>query len=42
MLYAGLSLSGGCGKLGVSKGGFSGFFVGGKTGGAVAERRADR
>ena len=40
-LYAGLLLLGGCVKLGVSGGGFSGFFVGGKTGSAVAARHVD-
>ena len=42
VLNSGLSLSGGCGELGVSGGGFSGVCVGGKTGGAVDARRADR
>ena len=42
MLNARLSLSVCCGKLGMSGGGFSGVYVGGKTGGAVAARRADR
>ena len=42
VLNAGLSLSGGCGELGVSGRGFLGVCVGGKTGGDVAARCVDR
>ena len=42
VLYAGLSLFGGCGKLGVSVGVFPGVIVGGKTSVFVDARRADR
>ena len=41
VLNSGMLLSGGCGELGVSGGGFPGVFVGGKTGSAVAARHVD-
>ena len=42
VLYSGMSLSGSCGKLGVSGSGFWGVCVGGNTGGAMAKSRAYR